>query len=49
MDSWEPIVQVVVGETAPVTYGKVTPAAARQIMEQHVMDGKVVNDYVIPA
>ncbi len=49
MDSWEPIVQVVVGDAAPVTYGKVTPAAARQIMEQHVMDGKVVNDYVIPA
>lgn len=49
MDSWEPIVQVVVGEAAPVTYGKVTPTAARQIMEQHVMDGKVVNDYVIPA
>lgn len=48
-DSWEPIVQVVVGENAPVTYGKVTPAAARQIMEQHVVGGKVVNDYVIPA
>ena len=49
MDSLEPIVQVVMGESAPVTYGKVTPFAARQIMEQHVQGGKVVNDYVVPA
>jgi len=49
LDSWEPIVQVVAGEAAPVTYGKVTPFVARQIMEQHVKGGKVVNDYVVPA
>jgi NADP-reducing hydrogenase subunit HndB len=49
MDSWEPIVQVVVGEAAPVTYGKVTPFAMRKIMEQHVLGGNVVNDYVVPA
>ena len=49
MDSWEPIVKVMVGENAVVTYGKVTPFVARQIMEQHVMGGKIVNDYVIPA
>ena len=49
MDSWEPIVQVTLGEAALVTYGRVTPFAARQIMEQHVLGGKVVSDYVIPA
>ena len=49
MDSLEPIVQVVMGESAPVTYGKVTPFAARQIMEQLVQGGKVVSDYVVPA
>lgn len=49
MDSWEPIVQVLVGEAAAVTYGKVTPYVARQIMEQHVQGGKVLNDYVVPA
>lgn len=49
MDSWEPIVQVTIGENAPVTYGKVTPFVAQQIMEQHVIGGKVVSDYVIPA
>jgi len=49
LDSWEPIVQVLMGETVPVTYGKVTPFVARQIMEQHVLGGKVLNDYVVPA
>ncbi|HEY3312903.1 MAG TPA: (2Fe-2S) ferredoxin domain-containing protein [Anaerolineales bacterium] len=49
MDSLEPIVQVLVGETPSVTYGKVTPFVALQIMEQHVLGGKVVNDYVVPA
>jgi NADP-reducing hydrogenase subunit HndB len=49
MDSLEPIVQVVIGEAAPVTYGKVTPFVMRQIMEQHVLGGKVVSDYVVPA
>ena len=49
MDSWEPIVQVVVGENAAVTYGKVSPFVAQQIMEQHVVGGKVVSDYVVAA
>lgn len=49
LDSWEPILQVLVGEAAPVTYGKVTPFMARQIMEQHVLGGKIINEYVVPA
>jgi NADP-reducing hydrogenase subunit HndB len=49
MDSWEPLLQVIIGEAAPVTYGKVTPFMARQIMEQHVLGGKVVSDHVVPA
>jgi NADP-reducing hydrogenase subunit HndB len=49
LDSWEPIVQVIVGESAPVTYGKVSPFVARQIMEQHVLGGKIVSDNIIPA
>ena len=49
MDSWEPIVQVVIGEDAPVTYGKVTPFVARQIMEQHVQAGKPLSDHIVPA
>jgi NADP-reducing hydrogenase subunit HndB len=45
----EPIVQVIVGEQAKVTYGKVTPEVARMIMKDHVVGGKVVEDHVIPA
>ena len=45
----EPIVQVVVGDQAKVTYGKVTPEVARMIMKDHVVGGKVVEDHVIPA
>ncbi len=47
LDSYEPIVQVVVGENPKVTYGKVTPDAARRIMKEHVVGGQVVKDYAI--
>jgi NADP-reducing hydrogenase subunit HndB len=45
----EPIVQVVVGEQAKVTYGKVTPEVARMIMKDHVVGGNIVQAHVIPA
>jgi NADP-reducing hydrogenase subunit HndB len=44
----EPIVQVAVGDQPKVTYGKVNPLAAKRIMQQHVVDGKTVEDLVIP-
>ena len=44
----EPIVQVVIGEQPKVTYGKVTPEVARRIMNEHVVRGNVVKDYIIP-
>jgi NADP-reducing hydrogenase subunit HndB len=49
LDSWEPIVQVAVGDQPVVTYGKVTPEAAREIMEKHVVAGHIVTKNVIPA
>jgi NADP-reducing hydrogenase subunit HndB len=49
MDSWEPIVQVLKGNEALVTYGKVTPYAAERIMEEHVLGGQIVSNYVVPA
>jgi len=42
LDSFEPIVQIVIGENAKVTYGRVTPDAARRIMKDHVQGGKIV-------
>jgi len=44
----EPIVQVVIGDQSKITYGKVNPEVARRIMQEHVIDGKVVSDHVIP-
>jgi NADP-reducing hydrogenase subunit HndB len=47
LDSWEPIVQVIIADQPKVTYGKVTPDIARKIMKEHVVGGKVVKEYVI--
>lgn len=47
LDSLEPIVQVIIGENPKVTYGKVTPDAARTIMKEHVVGGKVVKDFAL--
>jgi len=49
LDSWEPVVQVVMGQAAPVIYGKVTPKVAERIMREHVQGYRVVSEYVIPA
>jgi len=45
----EPIVQVVIGETPKVTYGKVNPEVAKRIMKEHIAGGKTVTENVIPA
>ncbi|MFM8321912.1 MAG: (2Fe-2S) ferredoxin domain-containing protein [Chloroflexota bacterium] len=49
IDSFEPIVQVVIGDQPMVTYGKVTPELARRIMKDHVVGGQVVKANVIGA
>jgi len=38
-----------VGDELEVTYGKVTPFVANQIMEEHILGGKVVTANLIPA
>ena len=43
----EPIVQVVIGDQPKVTYGKVSPVVAQQILADHVADGKVVQNHAI--
>ncbi|HEX7432207.1 MAG TPA: (2Fe-2S) ferredoxin domain-containing protein [Anaerolineaceae bacterium] len=44
----EPIVQVIVGDQPKVTYGKVGSEVARQIIKEHILGGKVVENHVIP-
>ncbi len=45
----EPILEVVIGDQPKVTYGHVTPDAVKRIVREHVLGGKVVEDYVIDA
>ena len=44
----EPILQVIIGDQAKVTYGKVNAEVAAQIMKQHVQDGSPLKDHVLP-
>ncbi len=46
---WEPIVEVTVSGGPKVTYGKVDPEKARRIMQEHVVNSRVVEEYVIPS
>ena len=45
----EPILEVAIGDHPRVTYGHVTVDAVKRIVREHVLDGKVVEDYVIDA
>lgn len=46
---WEPIVEVVIGTEPKVSYGKVSPKKARQIVQEHIVGAKLIPEYVIPA
>jgi NADP-reducing hydrogenase subunit HndB len=45
----EPIVEVVLGTQPKVSYGAVTPEIAERILTEHIMQGRVVEEYVIDA
>lgn len=47
LDSFEPIVQVVVPGADKVTYGRVNPEMAQKIIKDHVIDGNIVSEYQI--
>ena len=47
LDSFEPIVQIVIGEQAKVSYGKVTPDIAKKIVKEHILGGKILKEFVI--
>ncbi len=46
---YEPIVEVTVGADPKVTYGKINADRARQLLQEHVGDGKIVSEWVVPA
>jgi len=47
LDSFEPIVQVVVPGADKVTYGRVNPEMAQKIIKDHIIDGNIVSEYQI--
>jgi len=47
LDSFEPIVQILVPGDEKVTYGKVNPEMARRIIKEHVLNGAIVTEYQI--
>lgn len=46
-DSYEPIVQVQIGDSPVVTYGKVNAEVAKSIMEKHIEGGNVIKEFVL--
>ena len=43
----EPIIRVITADQRKVVYGKVSPEVARRILKEHVLGGKIVDEYVI--
>lgn len=43
----EPTIEVILEGQDPIVYGHVTPQQVRRIVEQHVVEGKVVSDLMI--
>lgn len=43
----EPILEVIAGDSARVTYGRVTPEVVKRIVREHVIGGRVVDEFVI--
>lgn len=45
--SHEPIVEVTIGDAPKVSYGQVDREAVKRIIQEHILDGKVVAEYMI--
>ena len=43
----EPIVQVQIGDSPKITYGKVTKDVAARIIDEHVLAGNVVKEHMV--
>ena len=46
---YEPVVEVFEGDKEKVTYIKMTPEKAARVIEEHLKNGNVVNEYTIAA
>ncbi|HPR17258.1 MAG TPA: (2Fe-2S) ferredoxin domain-containing protein [Candidatus Cloacimonadota bacterium] len=49
LSSMEPVVDVIEEGKPTITYGNITADKARKIVAEHIVNGKVVNDFVVTA
>ncbi|MCK4956218.1 MAG: (2Fe-2S) ferredoxin domain-containing protein [Candidatus Cloacimonetes bacterium] len=47
LSSMEPVVDIIEEGKPTITYGNMTAEKARKMMAEHVVNGKLVNDYVV--
>jgi NADP-reducing hydrogenase subunit HndB len=47
MCSKEPLVDIQQGDEPRVTYGNITPAMVPRLIEEHLVDGNVVDEWVV--
>ena len=47
LSSMEPVIDVMEEGKPVITYGSITPENARKIVAEHIVNGKVVNDFVV--
>jgi NADP-reducing hydrogenase subunit HndB len=43
----EPVIQILEADRPQVTYGKVTPAVAERIFQEHIGKGMILQEYVV--
>jgi NADP-reducing hydrogenase subunit HndB len=44
---YEPVIEVITGSEHKTIYGHVTPEIVERIVQEHIMDGRIVRDYQI--
>ena len=43
----EPVVDIIEDDKPTITYGNMTAEKARKVVAEHVVNGKIVSDYVV--
>ena len=49
LSSMEPVVDVLVNEQPRVTYGYMNPEKVKRVVKEHIIDGKIVDEFVAAA
>ncbi|MBN2829647.1 MAG: (2Fe-2S) ferredoxin domain-containing protein [Candidatus Cloacimonetes bacterium] len=47
LTSMEPVVDIVIEGKSAVTYGEMTPEKVLKVIEEHIINGNVVNEFVV--